>query len=124
MKNQSTKTENIFPLLVKSIDARKLMGNLSASKFNQLVKPLLNPIAVSPILIFYKFSDLKIACDILEERYGRSPSEKGVGLWEGERMKGLGSPNEKVRSIFRLPEQSSAIRLEKALELHLGEKQK
>jgi hypothetical protein len=124
MKSQSTNYEASIPLLVKSIDARKLMGNLSATKFNKLVKPLLNPIAVSPILIFYKYTDLKNACDILEERYGRSPIEKGVELWEGEHMKDLGSPGEKVRSIFRSPGPSSATRLEKVLELHLGKKRK
>lgn len=124
MKNQSAKFEFTIPLLVKSMDARKLMGNLSSTKFNKLVKPLLNPIAVSPILIFYKYTDLKSACDILEERYGRSPIEKGVELWEGEHMKGLGSGREKVRSIFKSPGPCSATRLEKALELHLGEKQK
>jgi hypothetical protein len=63
---------------VKSIDARKLMGNLSATKFNKLVKPLLNPIAVSPILTFYKYTDLKNACDIFAESYGRSSIETGV----------------------------------------------
>jgi hypothetical protein len=124
MKNQSTKFEASIPLLVKAMEARKLMGNISTNKFNQLIKPLLNPIAVSPILIFYKYTDLKNACDILEERYGRSPIEKGFGLWEGEHMKGSGSPDEKVRSIFRSPGPSSATRLEKVLELHLGKKRK
>jgi len=124
MKNKLTKFEASIPLLVKAMEARRIMGNLSTTKFNKLVKPLLNPIAVSPILIFYKYTDLKSACDILEERYGRSPIEKGVGLWEGEHMKGLGSPDEKVRSIFRSPGPSSATRLEKVLELHLGKKQK
>jgi hypothetical protein len=124
MKNRSTILEATSPLLVKAMDARRLMGNISTNKFNQLVKPLLNPIAVSPILIFYKYTDLKNACDILEERYGRSPLVKGVGLWEGEHMKDLGSPSEKVRSIFRSPEPSSAIRLEEALEPHLGKRRK
>lgn len=124
MKNQSTNSQGSLPLLVRAMDARKLMGNLSSTKFNKLVKPLLNPIAVSPILIFYKYTDLKNACDILEERYGCSPIEKGAGLWEGERMKDSGSIKEKVRSIFRSRGPSSATRLEKALEQHLGEKRK
>ena len=100
------------------------MGNLSSTKFNKLVKPLLNPIAVSPILIFYKYADLKSACEILEKRYGRSSIEKGVEIWEEERMQDSGLKSEKVRSIFRSPGQSSATRLEKALALHLGKKQK